>query len=239
MQPFMKVFIESLTAAIARQNIGAAGNVGELSDTEITGPADLDLIQRSGSKWKDKSLTEIFGALGDSNPWRHNRYTDAGAVTAMGAKGDSNPLNHDKAVGDPVGIVKMYDGTGIADADTRTEAIGDREGDTVEMPGWYVMNGQSGTPDLRNKFIRSENASGNTGGADTHTLTTTQIPAHNHSYENLVSTAVTNKINSVGSYTGGKVNTVQVARTTGNRGSGGAHNNMPAYYSLIFIKRMS
>ncbi|MBN2323800.1 MAG: hypothetical protein JXQ30_08695 [Spirochaetes bacterium] len=96
LQPFMKVFLESLTAAIARSNIGAAGSIPELSDTEISGPENLDLIQRSGDKWKDRSLTEIFGAKADGNPWRHDRYGDAEAISAMGEKADENPLNHDR-----------------------------------------------------------------------------------------------------------------------------------------------
>jgi hypothetical protein len=79
-------------------HVGAQGTFIALDDTLFAGPADLDLVQYDNvsSKWVDKSLTEIFGALGDANPWRHNRYTDGEAVSAMGAKGDANPLHHDK-----------------------------------------------------------------------------------------------------------------------------------------------
>jgi len=49
--------------------------------------------------------------------------------------------------------------------------------------GWAFCDGSNGTPDLRSRFIvgaGSTYSSGNTGGADTVTLTTSQIPQHNH-----------------------------------------------------------
>jgi microcystin-dependent protein len=49
--------------------------------------------------------------------------------------------------------------------------------------GWALCDGTNGTPDLRDKFLvgagRAYNV-GVTGGADTVTLTTAQIPSHNH-----------------------------------------------------------
>ena len=49
--------------------------------------------------------------------------------------------------------------------------------------GWALCNGSNGTPDLRNRFIvgaGSTYAVGNTGGSNTVTLTTSQMPAHSH-----------------------------------------------------------
>jgi microcystin-dependent protein len=49
--------------------------------------------------------------------------------------------------------------------------------------GWALCNGSNGTPDLRNRFVVGAGSSysvGNTGGAQSVTLTTAQIPAHNH-----------------------------------------------------------
>ena len=48
---------------------------------------------------------------------------------------------------------------------------------------WQLCDGTNGTPDLRSRFIvgaGSTYAPGATGGADSVTLTTAQIPAHNH-----------------------------------------------------------
>ena len=55
--------------------------------------------------------------------------------------------------------------------------------------GWYLCNGSNGTPDLRNRFIvgagsGSSYSIGNTGGSDTVTLSTSQIPAHSHTTNN-------------------------------------------------------
>jgi len=50
--------------------------------------------------------------------------------------------------------------------------------------GWALCNGSNGTPDLRNRFVvgaGSTYAVGATGGADSVTLTTDQMPEHNHS----------------------------------------------------------
>ena len=49
--------------------------------------------------------------------------------------------------------------------------------------GWYLCDGQNGTPDLRNRFIVGAGSSyevGNTGGSDSVTLTTEQMPSHSH-----------------------------------------------------------
>ncbi|MCA0350386.1 MAG: hypothetical protein LCH85_00190 [Chloroflexi bacterium] len=50
--------------------------------------------------------------------------------------------------------------------------------------GWVLCNGQNGTPDLRNRFVVGAGATyavGTTGGSDAVTLTTDQMPRHNHS----------------------------------------------------------
>lgn len=61
-------------------------------------------------------------------------------------------------------------------------------GDAGEIPaGWVLCDGNNGTPDLRDKFIKiAANASevGNTGGSNTHTHAaqshTHTVPSHNH-----------------------------------------------------------
>jgi microcystin-dependent protein len=61
--------------------------------------------------------------------------------------------------------------------------------------GWQVCDGTNGTPDLRDRFVvgaGSAYALGNTGGADTVTLTTAQIPSHTHSISGSGTTANAN-----------------------------------------------
>ena len=59
-------------------------------------------------------------------------------------------------------------------------------GSTGSIPsGWFLCDGSNGTPDLRNRFVvgaGSSYAVGATGGADSVTLSTSQIPSHSHSF---------------------------------------------------------
>lgn len=50
--------------------------------------------------------------------------------------------------------------------------------------GWVLCDGTNGTPDLRNRFVFGANVTGDvgtTGGNSSITLSTAQLPAHNHS----------------------------------------------------------
>ena len=49
--------------------------------------------------------------------------------------------------------------------------------------GWVICNGTNGTPDLRNKFVIGAGSTygvNSTGGSTNVTLTTSNLPAHNH-----------------------------------------------------------
>ena len=53
--------------------------------------------------------------------------------------------------------------------------------------GWAICNGQNGTPDLRDRFIvgaGSAYAVNNTGGANSVTLSLSQVPSHSHTINN-------------------------------------------------------
>jgi hypothetical protein len=52
--------------------------------------------------------------------------------------------------------------------------------------GWTICDGQNGTPDLRDRFVRGANGDtnvGQEGGADSITLTDDQLPQHAHNHQ--------------------------------------------------------
>lgn len=76
---------------------------------------------------------------------------------------------------------------------------------------------------------------GDKSGAETHTLSATEIPAHTHP----LSYGRQNDISAGGARTLSNLETSTQSTSTGNNsGGGGAHNNMPPYLGLnFFIKR--
>ena len=98
--------------------------------------------------------------------------------------------------------------------------------------GWVLCNGSNGSPDLRDRFVvgAGNNYSvGNTGGADSVTLTVNQIPSHSHSAQ---------KVAYSGNTSGWRPNgNGQGAMNTGNTGGGQAHENRPPYYALCYIMK--
>lgn len=71
-----------------------------------------------------------------------------------------------------VGEVRMWSGTA-----TQTAVA------AAWGAGWFLCNGANGTPNLMDRFIVGSGNSyttGNTGGIATYSLTTSQLPVHNH-----------------------------------------------------------
>ncbi len=146
----------------------------------------------------------------------------------------------------PIGTILMFKGNGIKGGDTsniltRTDEISIDNGDDFDMQGWYVCNGYSSTPNLHDRFIRCEldSAGGTvTGGADTVTLDPTEMPYHTHTYYRSSAGAITAIIGCCGGFY--YLEALNNAGYAG--GSGGVtqpHNNMPSYFSVVFIIKMS
>lgn len=84
--------------------------------------------------------------------------------------------------------------------------------------GWWLCDGNNGTPDLRNRFIVGAGSSygvGNTGGSDTVTLSSNQMPSHNHGFSLTASSA--------GSHTHSNTFSVRLSKLTCS--SAGAHTH--------------
>ena len=72
-----------------------------------------------------------------------------------------------------------------------------------------------------------------TGGAKTHTLTTAEMPSHNH----IAATGANVGSGGVSNYLKTWDGTGTFQRNTENTGGGGAHNNMPPYIATYMFKR--
>lgn len=141
-------------------------------------------------------------------------------------------------------------------------------GQSTNIPdGWALCNGQNGTPNLTDKFIIGAGAgytAGATGGNKTKTLTTSNLPSHNHTFSGSLSLgslyliAASGVEGGYGSVSGEgqasnweatgyykqreKLNVVggsgSVSGSIGSTGSGAAFEIMPPYYALCFIMKL-
>jgi len=132
-------------------------------------------------------------------------------------------------------------------------------GSIVDIPdGWALCDGNNTTPDLRGKFIVGaggvDYAVNAQGGTTNVTLTTNQIPAHGHAYEDGY---YIEKDESGNLYPAGGSRTKLPSSVTGANGTdndnnymyhrpmttdptGGtaSHENRPPYYALCYIMRI-
>lgn len=110
--------------------------------------------------------------------------------------------------------------------------------------GWKLCDGQNGTPNLTNRFVvgaGNSYAVAATGGASTVTLTTEQIPSHNHTLTgvngslsdngNVGSSFVMDNNEGVYGWQSGPYAAISSV------GGGQSHDNIPPYYALCYIMR--
>lgn len=119
--------------------------------------------------------------------------TVTGTLTATAFSGDGSALTGIEGV--PTGVIAMWSGT------------------NANIPsGWALCDGLNGTPDLTDRFILGRAAASNTnstGGANTVTLATGNLPAHTHGIGNIATAS-----------DGAHTHTL-----SGNTGAGGDHTH--------------
>jgi microcystin-dependent protein len=171
----------------------------------------------------DQSAAEIK-TLYESNA-NTNAFTDAEKTKLAGVQGLIDAVM-------PVGSVILWSGS------------------VASIPAkWALCDGTSGTPDLRGRFIVGAGgayAVGATGGAESVTLTTAQIPAHSHGLR-VHNSTVADGVNpyalskTVSSGWGASSVNAEADNTTivKNAGGGLSHENRPPFYALCYIMRVS
>jgi len=88
-------------------------------------------------------------------------------------------------------------------------------------------------PDLRDSFVLASGTTysdHDTGGAEDHTLSESEMPAHTHNY-NYYSTLI---IPTGVTFPNNRVIPAPLPTPTSSAGGGAAHNNMPPYYALKY-----
>lgn len=122
---------------------------------------------------------------------------------------------------------------------------------SVIPDGWYLCDGENGTPDLRNRFIvgaGDEYSIGDVGGENTHILTSAEMPNHKHTIN--VNTEPGSTLDSEGTNYLSVINTSNatylmglededgaISLNTTTTGNGQAHENRPPYYALAYIMK--
>lgn len=117
-------------------------------------------------------------------------------------------------------------------------------GKAADVPtGWAVCNGENGTPDMRGRFpvgAGNQYRPGDTGGAESVTLSVDELPSHSHGYElrddnnrDLAHGADRND----GVWHGDK--TATSGSAGGDGGTTQPHENRPPFKTIHFIMRVS
>ena len=114
----------------------------------------------------------------------------------------------------------------------------------VDIPlGWSLCDGTNTTPNLIATFIRGVATGatdpGDTGGTDSVTLVTAELPVHNHT---ITDPGHIHFLGSGGVILSGTGNNVTPSSTTGitidNTGGDGSHENRPAFFELAYIMKL-
>ena len=126
-------------------------------------------------------------------------------------------------------------------------------GETTNIPsGWFLCDGQNGTPDLRNRFIVGAGSSygvGDTGGSNSVTLSVNQMPNHSHTgnvqlrynsvsgtFYDMIPSGVQSGVGAYGIATqNNNPNFTKVKLSSA--GGSSSHENRPPYYALAYIMK--
>ena len=131
---------------------------------------------------------------------------------------------------------------------TRGYEISVVNGDDFDMKGWFVANGEVGTPNCMGRFSRNMNISGGTGGSNDipvieHNHGASQV-AHAHdvkAHQEYYGTSGSTKerLYNLAGWLGGLVSSETPMITVNNEGVSGVGLNKPLYIDSIPIIRMS
>ena len=178
------------------------------------------LTGASASTYGDANTTPVITVDSNGRITGISTVATAGSGSGSGGGGGSQ---------DPVGTIVAWSGS-IASIPSDYQICDGSAAQTTELQAITGAN----VPDLRDRFVvgvgtGASYSVGDTGGANTVTLTESQIPSHTHGYDR-----ATHRNVSDGGVHGAYVSSLTGA-TTGTTGGGQSHENRPPYYALCYI----
>jgi len=239
--------LNTASAIVARDGSGnfAAGTITAAFTGNVTGNVTGDVTGNATTATTLETARTIAGQSFNGSANISIGPTDLTGVTASASDINTASTNYV-----PSGGIIMWSGA-IAAIPT----------------GWVLCDGTNGTPNLRSRFVigaGSTYAVGDTGGAASVTLTTSQIPSHSHANTASSSSSVTDPGHThnsdivTGSNSGGatggqgdgtattaptssSTTGISVSTTTtmtnASTGGGSSHENRPPYYALAYIMK--
>ena len=202
------------------ENLTVTGNAGVAGTVTYEDVTDIDSVgvvtARTGIK-----IGPTAGVA--ATVFSDGSINSTGIITASTYHGSGADLTG--IVGVPTGCILLWYGAANA------------------IPSGFILcNGSNGTPDLRGKFVVGYHDSngdydvGDTGGAETVTLTVSEMPEHAHGTRWWPAGGAYNlSYPGLPGHSGGNVS--GSGHGTQNAGSGNAHENRPPYYALCFIMK--
>lgn len=171
------------------------------------------------------NIANTYAAVSEKGgdvPLQPNSANLAAAVASIPAgTGDTTFL-----VRTPIGTIVIWSGTA----------------DNIPT-GWQLCDGTNGTPDLRDKFVLGAGTAhevGEAGGEEKHVLTINEMPIHNHEYvARKGSTPVASDGVGGGQLVADANKGNPITATIQYSGGSSAHNNMPPYYALCYIMKLT
>jgi hypothetical protein len=239
MTPTWKMVFDLSKTATSKEYVDAQ-NATKVNASDVVAIAAANKILRlDGSGKLPASITGDAATVGGLAPG-----VGANNVLLLDAGGKVPASNLPVATASAVGAVKPGNGLSVDANGALTVAASGVpagvicmwSGSAASVPaGWTICDGTNGTPNLKDRFVLGAGGSyavGATGGEVNHTLTTAEMPSHNHSAAS---------VSSLGGNWGGTATQgrdVSYMIPTNYVGGGGAHNNMPPYYALCYIMKL-
>lgn len=203
-------------STLANSSVTVAGNSVALGSSTGVALGDLSNVNASGEGSGNNFDADTVDGEHASSFADSSHSHSSGDLTDVSADSVSD-AHHTPVAGIPSGAILMNDNDGAS------------------LPSGYVLcDGANGTPDLRGRYVKGASGTGDegtTGGANTVTLTESELASHNHGYQRMGGGS-SDTTSSTGAGTNRNPNV-----TTTNTGGDSAHQNEPAFIELRYMMK--